>query len=201
MTIRTAGIPHSCALAAVLALAGGCSPVAGELPGDGAAAARADVPAPSKVPIPPDRRQFDLVCHMTRQFDLRETVRDDPRPYRPPIRRDDRLRQHVDLERLEYCWAGACGKRYPVANVTSEGVIFEMQPDLVQFYRWDGFAEGRFTYGGRTSIQQGQCRVEPFSGFGDPGPPPIYLREREGSGPHPLRHEGIHPDDEVVQQP
>ena len=151
--------------------------------------------------IPVSTLQFDLVCHVTRQFDLRETDDPDARPYRPPDRRNYISRKIIDLERGVFCPAVSCGgsKRDRIEAVTSEGILFAGDPDLVQFYRWDsGLSESRYTYEGRTSIQQGQCRIEPFSGFPPPGPRPIYLREREGTGPHPFRHEGMHPNDEVV---
>jgi hypothetical protein len=158
-------------------------------------------PGAAGIEIPVATLQFDLVCHFTRQFDLRETDDPDARPYRPPVRRNDVLRLIIDLDRGVHCWATSCGgsKRDRVEAVIPEGILFTPDPDLVQFYRWDsGLFESRYTYEGRTKIQQGQCRIEPFSGFPPERPPPVYLREREGTGPHPFRHDGIDPDDEVV---
>ena len=43
-----------------------------------------DKPGTSGIDLPIDTLQFDLVCHFTRQFDLRETEDPDARPYRPP---------------------------------------------------------------------------------------------------------------------
>ena len=158
-------------------------------------------PGTPGIEIPVAALQFDLVCHVTRQFDLRETDHPDARPYRPPNRRNDVSRQIIDLERGVYCWATSCGgsKRDRIEAVTSEGILFTPYPDLVNFYRWEsGLTESRYTYEGRTSIQQGQCRIEPFSGFPPERARPVYLREREGTGPHPFRHEGRGADDEVV---
>lgn len=157
--------------------------------------------APRVIEVPVSSLQFDLECRFERQFDRHDTEHPDARPYRPPVRRTYVSRKIVDLERMVYCWTTSCGgsKHTPIEAVTSEGILFTSYPDLVQFYRWDsGLTESRATYAGRTSIQQGQCRIEPFSGFPPPGPPRVFLREREGSGPHPFRHEGIHPDDEIV---
>ena len=156
------------------------------------------------VPIPSGSLQFDLVCHFTRQFDLREAAAPKARPYRPPNRRDYISHEIIDLERMRYCYANSCsgGKPDAIDAVTPEALITTLDPELLQFYRWDnGIAESRFTYDGRTSIQQGRCRIEPFSGFPKPGPPRVYLREREGTGPHPFVHDGVHPDDEIVSPP
>ena len=158
-------------------------------------------PGTPGIEIPVATLQFDLVCHVTRQFDLRETAAPGARAYRPPDRRNYVDRRIVDLDRGVYCWAGSCGgsKRDRIAAVTTEGILFDSDPDLMSFYRWgSGLSEDRYTYDGRTSIQQGQCRIEPFSGFPPERPRPIFLREREGTGPHPFRHEGIDPDDEIV---
>lgn len=151
--------------------------------------------------VPPGSLQFDLVCHFTRQFDLRETKSPYARPYLPPSSRNDVSRSIVDLERMVYCKVGYCGgsKREPIEAVTPEGIIFFNHPQLLQFHHWaSGISESRSTWEGRTSIQQGDCRMEPFSGFPVEPPRRIYVRERPGSGPHPHVHEGPHPDDEIV---
>src|SRR5688572_14285419 len=74
----------------------------------------------SAVAIPVSSRQFDVVCHITRQFDLTEPVREPARPYRPPVARDYVSRTIVDLDRKQACFADICGvdKRELIAAVT-----------------------------------------------------------------------------------
>ena len=183
MSKRLASIPIL--LSVVGAILSGCGGSHATTAGN---SANGEKPA-STAAAPIERRQFDLACTGSRQFDETAASGPNPRPYRPPVTRNESSRIVVDLDRKVYCYSRGCelGSTSPIAEEGAERLVLYRDEDLEQSISWrTGAFEGRYRYGDRVSVQQGICRFEPFSGFRPRRVRLIPVRDREGTEPHPF---------------